>query len=370
MRFGSPQLEEVLRGSFNHRYLADLHYDGRRVLADVPIINPRFSENGDASVQQSGSCTVVWQDYYGRSMSPTEIGDIFAPFGAELHVYDIVWLGGFMERIPLGVFRIVDVPSARDETQLFGGRTISTGSVIDLKLKELLAVVQEDRFDVPTAPTDLSSVWREMGRLTGLQLTRTLPDAQITRAVAYKEDRLEALYDLANILDGIPHMTPDGTLSLRPKDWPDPVDTLVRGPSGSIISVGRFLSSGSVYNRVTVRGKTDDGVEVLATAEIPSGPLRTLNPDGSRSPYGRRTFFVSSDLIENQAQAREYAARQLPRVSTLQAVVVPVVEKHNPLRERGDVVTIQRADTALTGRIITIERGGGQTMPMTAEVLP
>src|SRR5690606_12996792 len=121
---------------------------------------------------------------------------------------------------------------------LFEGRTITTGSVIDVTFKDRFLRVKDDRFDVPGVPPSLTSVYDELARLTGLQITRTVADEPITRSVAYEEDRLKAIYDLAALLDSTPYMTSDGTLSLRPKTPGAPVDTLVRGENGRILKVG------------------------------------------------------------------------------------------------------------------------------------
>ena len=57
-------------------------------------------------------------------------------------------------------------------------------------------------------------------------------------------------------------------------------------------------------------------------------------------------------------------AVELDRVAVLGQKVIPVVETFNPLRERGDVITIERARETITGRIKSIDRGSGPTMTM------
>lgn len=368
MRRGTAQFRGVLTGPFNHYYTADIYYAGERRLADVPITDVRFKEDGDAAIQQSGSFTIVWTDDFGRSVSPGEVSDVLAPFGAEVYLYSRVWVGPFVERVALGQFTITDVPSAMDEDMVFRGEWITVGSVVEVEFKERLAKVQDDRFDVPSAAGDLSSTWDELGRLTELQLSRSLPDREIPRAVVYKEDRLDAVYDLANVIDGIPHMTSDGALSARPKAWPGVVDTVRRGAGGTIVSVGRAMSPKDVYNRVAFRGKSDNQEIILASAEVSAGPLRARNHDGTPSPFRRKTYFVSSEYVTNEEQALEWVQRELPRVSQLRSVRIPVTETFNPLRERGDVVRIERARKSLLGRIVSIDRDGGATQTMIVEL--
>ncbi|MFF2054109.1 hypothetical protein ACFVU2_21060 [Leifsonia sp. NPDC058194] len=364
-RIASDVCRAVLAGGeFDHYYSADLYYAGERRIPNVPVTKVRFDEDGSAQVQQSGSCTVVWQDDYGTSITPDSAQGVLAPFGAEIYLYSTIVAGPFIEKVPLGQFRITNVPSAQDEEMLFKGQYITTGSMVDVEFKERLQRVQQDRFDAPSAPTDLTSVWAEIGRQTGLQITRNIADALIPRAVAYQEDRLKAVYDLANVLDATLHMTADGALSMRPNAWPAPIDALYRGDRGTIVSVGKGMATDGVYNRVAVRSTTDGGTAILATAAKTDGPLRAVNADGSRSPWGAVTEFVDSQYVTDTTTALQYAQRELGRVAVIGRRTVPIVETFNPLRERGDVITVERAKKVITGRIKSIERDTGPTQTM------
>lgn len=370
MRTGSAQLREILRGSFDHGFTLDLYYDGARRMQNVPCKNVELREDGDAKIQQSGSLTIVWTDEFAQSISPTEVGSVLAPFGSIIHLSSIVSTKeGFSERVLLGQYEITDVPLMVDEDMLFQGQLVTISSTVRIEFKERLAGVEFDRFDVPFQPSSLASTYDELGRIAQLPITRTLPDAPISRSVVYEESRLDAVYDLSEQLGGIPHMTAHGTLSQRPKDWGAPVDDLRRGDRGSVVKIGRALSASGVYNRVAVRGKTDDQTAILATAQITDGALRVANPDGSRSPFGRRTRFLSSEYVVTNDQAQGWANSELPRSSSIRAAIVPVVEIYNPLRERGDVVTLHRARDEVLARVVTVDRSADARMDLTVEVL-
>jgi hypothetical protein len=369
VRPASETLAGVLTSDFDHHFEFDLYYAQERRLQGVLAEDVKFNEDGDAAIQQSGNMTVVWTDTFAQSLSPTKVSDVLAPFGPEVYLYSVVSAGRFSERVALGQYVLTEVPSAQDEELLFRDTWVTVGSTVELEFKERTAAIQRDRFDVPTAATDLSSVWNELARLTKQQIIRTVADRAIPRSVVYEEDRLDAVYALADVLDAIPHMTADGAMSLRPKSWPQPVATLRRGAGGSLLSVGRSMSPDKVYNRVAFRGKSNDQEVILASAEITSGPLRTRNPDGSPSPFGVKTYFAASDYVTNRQQAQEYVDRELPRVSSFGSVVIPVKETFNPLRERGDVVRIEQVTGLLVGRILTISRGADATQDLTVEVL-
>lgn len=371
MRDHSTALADALRsGSFNAEWVADAYYDGERRIANLPIADPKFDDNASSLVQGTGSCTVLWTPDFAESLSPAVADDALAPFGSEVSVAVLITVGSFTERVQMGWYRIDDVPSAEDQFTRLGGRDIVIGSRVELSLQDRFRKVQKDRFDVPGSPPSRLSVLTEAQRITNLQIVREVPDATIPSSFAYEEERLDPLYDLLEFADAVPYMRPDGTLGQRPIAWGAPVDTLTDGDDGTLVELKRAMSSDKVYNRVAVRSSATDGAaQILASAEITTGPLRARNADGSPSPYGRVTYYYSSDLITSRAQAQKYADQMLPRVSSLRVTQREVVELFNPLRQTGDVVTVRSSrEAAFTGRVTAISRTDGATQTVTLEV--
>lgn len=369
MRDGSADLVDVLAGSFDYRWRADLVYGGVVRIPDLPVTGVTLSEDGDARIQQSGSCTVAWSDDLATSLVPRYVNDALAPFGAQLWFSCVVSAGPFEETVTFARFEITDVPNARDEQMRFDWDLLTLGSSVELELKELTAVLDAETFDVPTAPASLASAWAEIGRLSRMPISRDVPDRAITRSVMFKENVLDAIYELADVmLDAVPHVTPYGVLSARPNTWPAPAATLDRYTH--IVSVGQKMSNARVYNRVVVRASGGGDASVLAVAQITDGPLRVANADGSRSPYGRRTLYLSSEYVTTPGQALPWARSTLEQVSTVRASVLPVVEVFNPLRERGDVLWIQRLDAWVLGRVVGISRSESnrETQELTVQV--
>lgn len=374
MRYGSSTLADTLKGSFNHRYVADVFNNGVRVLANVPCTNVSLTDADTSLVQGTGLLTVIYQDNFAASVAPTQIGDLFSPFGTEVRVYSLITNGpGFSERIAMGVYLVAETPAIITTRFLWQGGVLSKGDRIDLTLKDRFYGVQRDRFQVPGSPPSLTSVWAEVQRLTGLTITKTITDGPITAAVAYQEDKLQAVYDLATVLDATACTLSDGTVSMRTNAWPDPVATvssqLVEGDGGTLVDVSRGMANDLVYNQVVVRASdTSSGAGVLASAEITSGPLRTANSDGSLSPYRRVPYFYSSPMITTTAQAQAYADLTLPRMSKLRSVKVTLTEVFNPLRELGDVLTVNRRGETFTGRVTGITRTAAATQTTTVMV--
>lgn len=371
MRDHSAALRDVLAsGAFDVEWVADVYYDGARRIAGLPIRSPSFDDDGTALVQGTGGCTVEWTSDFATSLSPRLADDTLAPFGSELSVGVVISAGSFSERVQMGWYRIEDVPSAADQFVGFGDGILPVGSTVEITLQDRLRKVQRDRFDVPGSPPSRTSVLTEAQRITGLQIVREVPDATIPKGFAYEEERLDPLYDLVEYANAVPYMRPDGALGQRPIDWGTAVDVVADGPGGTLVSLGYAMSSDKVYNRVAFRtSANDDDQQVLAVAEIKDGPLRVRNADGSPSPYGRVTLYVSSDLVTTRAQAQAYVDKTLAQVSSLRVAERPMVEVFNPLRQIGDVLRVRPVgEPPFLGRVSKISRTDGPTQDVTLEV--
>lgn len=111
MRDVSQKARDLLRdGAYNVDWTADLLYEDEPRAQDLRLIAPSFKWNRGAQVQGTGQCTVLWDDVFGESIVPRDIGDLFSPFGAELQVDVMLSAGEFRERIPMGRFVLDSVP--------------------------------------------------------------------------------------------------------------------------------------------------------------------------------------------------------------------------------------------------------------------
>lgn len=362
-------LADVLTSSMEVTYSADLIYGARRIFQDLPIIAPSFRWDSSAQVEGSGSVTVVWTDDHGSSLKPRDPQDWLAPFGARLIVFCRVTAGDYSARLQLGDYTIDAVPSADDEAFILGETRITVGSRVDLALKDRMVEVQRDRFTGLASPTSLASVWSEVALLVGLPVTRTLPDAAITRSVVYEEDRVSAVCDLLSILGGEPFMEWDGTLSARSITAGSPVAALTIGEQGTIIKVGSALSADGVYNGIIIRGETDGQSPILTELWINEGPLAATARGGERTPFHRVPRFYSSPFIATQAQAQAAAPALLEQFSQARASSLQVQCIIDPRRQVGDVVTIQDDDAIWTMRIVKLDMGEGPYMTVEGDVI-
>lgn len=331
-----------MAGGYRRHRVADLYYGQERRAQNIPLIDPKLSWKGSDQIQGSGSTRVVWQGTFGESIVPRWVGDTYAPFGATLYVRDVIRAGAARWEVPLGWFPIVDVPAARDQWMRWQRRSVSVGSEVELTLADRMAELRDDPFDAPQGPSDLSSAVMEVARMTGFQITRSVPDAVIPKKVVYQDDRLDALYDLCRVvLDAVPYMTADGTVSFRPNAWPDPVLELEYGPRGQVKSIGYGMSAEGVKNYVVVRSQGTDGAPVLYRSYLREGPLRPFERPGVYAPARVRKLVLSSQYVTTQAQAKDWGDRELLAAARITARNVPLVLPYNPLLEVGDVLRIE-----------------------------
>lgn len=339
MRDVSQQLRDLLDGgTYSIEWVADLIYDGTPRAQNLPLLNPQFSWDSTAQIQGKGSCTILWDDLFGRSIVPREIGDLFSPFGAELQADVVVSAGEFSERIPMGRFVLESVPAAVEYAiaHPHGGVPVVVESTVSLELKDYFLRIARDKFPFPTSPKS-TSMWDEAQRLTGLPLFRSIVDRTLPTAITYEEDRLDALEKVFGPSNAWPALTPSGALTALPKAWGEPVDHL-----DVVLDAPLEMRSENVYNRVVVEGKNPDpnGPVLRAVEEITDGFLRTVNPDGTRSPFGGATYEYASDFLTTQAMCQQTAIDLLARVSKIRSVTRRITEPFNPLREVGDVLTL------------------------------
>lgn len=364
MRQVSERLRDLLdSGVYSIEWVADLIYDGQPKAQNLPLTNPRFAWDGAARVQGAGSCTILWDDLFGGSIVPREIGDIFSPFGAELQADVIVSAGGFRERVPMGRFVLDSVPAAVEFALAnpLGGLPFVVESTVSLDLADYFLRISRDTFPFPSSPKS-ASLWGEAQRLTGLPVIRSIPDRTLPSNLTYEEDRLEALEKAFSPSNAWPALTPAGALTAMPKAWPEPVGRIER-----VLDAPLVMRSENVYNRVVVEGKQQDpdGPPIRAVAEVTDGLLRTRNADGSRSPFGGNTYRYSSEYIVTMSQAQEQANILLPRVSRMRSVTRRIVEQFNPLREVGDVLVLvdpTRNGDESTVRIQSVQHDAAQTV--------
>lgn len=369
MREVSQKARDVLEGGdYRVDWMMDLIYDDEPRAQNLMVLEPSFSWDLSAQVQGSGKCSVLWDDVFGQSIVPREIGDLFSPFGAEVQVDVMLSAGAFQERIPMGRFVLDSVPEGVEYAipRPHGGLPVVAESRVTLDLADYFLRISRDTFAFPSSPKS-ASMWDEAQRLTGLPVFQSIPDRTLPTNITYEEDRLDALEKVFGPSNAWPALTPGGALTALPKAWGPPV-----GRIEDVISASLEMRSENVYNRVVVEGRNPDpnGKPWIAVAEVRDGFLRTQNADGSPSPVRGNTYRYSSDKFTSLDQCRAYADALLPNLARLRAVTRTVVVPFHPLFELGDVCVLvdpTRMGEESLVRVRGISHAGGETT-LTVEV--
>lgn len=298
---------------------------GGSVLADsVPITAGRVSWSVSNRVTSSVKLTVPRTSVEAgrtRNWRPSGPRDPLARYGQTLDVSLVV--DGVLVR--LGRFAITDWSDNED------GSIAVTG-------QGQLRFVADDRLTSPTAPRDGGTLRSEFVRLTpgymSAQFASSLVDRECPKAMEWDEDRLAALYEIADAWPArLREDSWGGVVVLPPlPEVPAPVVTLSDGEDGTVVSATTADTRDGAYNVFVVRS-SKDGVDAQAIAEVTNGPM---NASGDYRPVPR---FFSSPLFENEQQCLT-AAQTMRAESVRQSRVRRVTMAPDPRLELDDAVEI------------------------------
>lgn len=323
----------ALEDSHTPSYVAQAFYGTTLTEADVPLdVDGSLSYEGDAVMQATGTVHIRRSD---RSLVPKLATDPLAPFGQELTILRRVTVGsGDAAKswdIPMGRFRIKEVPDMRNYFRLWPSMKEIVGWEAQLKLTDLFDVIDSDDFLQAESPKFGNTAWAEIARLSPLPIVRSLPDKPVPGGLAY-DSRLGAITELMKLVGGIPTLTRQGALTARQQDaWLTTTEAQATFTVDGVIDISESMSN-AIYNAVVVRSATGDN-SIVAVRQITD----VSDPLSVNGPLRRRTYKHTSPLIETQAQADADAATVLRRVSSKQARTVDIECAPRPDLELGDV---------------------------------
>lgn len=365
MRQHTDALGAVLTGSFTRRLFVNVFHGSDRVLAGQRFESWSLDGDINRAVPLSGSGVVVYSSVAGESVVPRGTAGILSPFKARLELVMEISAGDFFERVSLGLFRVVSVPSARDYTAVVDGVEIVTASRVAVEFRSLEEDVRRRGFGRADQPASLASCFEEIRRITGMAVDESVSDAVIPAAVVYEPKqggRLDAVQTLADALGGVAVVNSVGAWTIVPDVVGDPVLELRLGERGTVIDVAADIDTETVYNRVFGTFEDANRVPIYAEASVTSGDLAV---DG---PYGENTRYYASDLVTTQEQADAAVASVLALSVGSQQYDVPIQCHINPLVEIGDVASLVDGDRTLVGRVVKFSMSDGAYMNVTLRV--
>lgn len=220
----------------------------------------------------------------------------------------------------------------------------------------LLQIAADSRLLEPTGPREGGTLRSEFLRLLPAQIAAqfapSLADRPVPRSMSWDEERIDALWDIADAWPAV--LRPDawGQVLLKPpvEPTPFPVLSLTDGDGGTVVSVPRADTRDGAYNIVVARSSAD-GVDAQAVAQVTSGPMNVAT-------YNPVPKFYASPLLLTvpQCQATADAMRDEAgrRSSVLQVTMAP-----DPRPELDDTVGVTRDGVLDLGVIVAVD------MPLT-----
>lgn len=238
-------------------------------------------------------------------------------------------------------------------------RVFITKAVVKLTLVDRTINPDLDKLEQPESPKGGATIISEWKRLTGEYFPTVVDDGVMDRAVStklvYEKERLEAGQDLLGRISAGYRMGGDGECHVYPLNTA-PVARIE--PGNALVSVKRKQALTGLYNRWVVEGKDQgDGQPVRAAVNLTVGPL------AYGGDHGKIQSFYQSEMIENYAQAADYAAELRDKFLRTLALELDVTITPNPALQGGDRLEIGCPVAAghvvyFTGTITSLQRRG------------
>lgn len=332
---------EVLAGAAGWGPTAASWLDGDLLAGDIPVLAGSLSATTELQVPERLTFTVP--------EASTVDGRWFS------------WVPGDNPRHPLARFgQQIDV-GVTVRSSLTGEETLTRlgryrvhewqhddlAGTVHVTCFGLLIRAEEARFRVPQVPRAGGSLASEFRRLMvpGLPVSidPTLVDRPCPRSFQWPQDRLKALYEIADAWPARIRTDQWGQVRVLPPlpDVPDPVLTLTDGQGGTVVSAPRGDTREGLSNVVVGTSSAIDGTAqdpIRAVAEHVTGPA-AVTTDGTG--YGEVVRYWSSPLATSATHLQASVNTILANAAR-PAVVRTVQCAPDPRIDLDDAVAIKR----------------------------
>lgn len=309
---------------------------GDAVLAEaVPVAGGVWAVDGTGQVPEAIQGLIVPASDRGYSWIPGD--DAAHPLARYGQVLDLaVRIGSAGGRFTW------DVPLGRAFIQSWSA---SDPGVVTVEAAGPLQLAADDRLPTPTAPATGGTLASEFRRLMPagipVDISPGLIDRPCPASFYWEEDRLAALYDIADAWPAQLTVTADGGVALLPplpEVFPGALLTFTDGEGGTTVSAAREDTRDGAYNAVVARAEPEDAEEtapvIQAEARVETGPMVPAT-------YGVVRRFYASPALTTAAQC-ESAARSILAEAVRPARSVEVTCVPDPRIELYDPVAVVR----------------------------
>lgn len=299
--------------------------------------------------------------------TPSEPGDFFY-WNSPIRIERGIYLGDGIEWVTLGEF-LIDTPTIDRSPN---------SATLQVQGQDRLKKAATSKFASPTTYAAASTVAAAIADLaadSGMGTDRQrLDDGGKTfgkdRVFDEQDDRLSAMTAIADAFalelfidgDGVLVLRPVVAFALLPVAW-----SFTDDDDAVHLGITKGLSDQRLYNQVVVTGEAADQSPVKGTAsdDNPSSPTYI------GGPFGVRTLFYASAMIDTAPKAAAVAARMLPEHALIEeAISLPIVV--NPALEAGDKIEViepvSKTNDFYLIDSITIPLGAGSSTIQTKKV--
>jgi hypothetical protein len=353
----SPAFAAAVRSSHQVVTRADLYYDGRLIVDDLPVTAGTVTIDDDADIRTTATMTIA--DPYGRLTPVVDDMNRLSVYGHEIYLRQglVITPHGRVELVALGWLRVQNVKVTERFRRNRAGVWVSGGAVLEVEALDRMAGVDDYRFLTPEQPAAGATCLAEIRRLVDGRLRigtwPAVTDPAVPADLVYDDSRTTAIRALATAANVKAYVDRDGNLMIRPRALAVTGDlTLTGDPDGGLIAITAEWSRDGVANAVIARGEATDKapVQAIAYEDDPSSPTRW---DG---PYGRVPAFYSSPVITTPAQAAAAATTRLNTYLAGRDRVVTMTAVPNPAADPGStVITVQTPRETMTGRLLAMD---------------
>jgi hypothetical protein len=345
--------DTVMAGNIGRSVRVSSWLGGTLLSGLVPVLGGSFEESDGQEIPERITIDVPVDDV-GTSWDPTtNTRHPLADFGQRLYVVATLSTPrGASWEIPLGWFQVDSWNLSDDE------------STVSVKAIGLLQVVADDKLRGPEQPRTGGTFVSEFRRLMPggipVSIDAALVDRVCPSSFTWDEDRLSALYDLADAWPARIVTGSDGTVMVKPPLGllPVPVLTLTDGASGVLMFAPRGSSRAGRYSVVVARSSAD----TAASAPVEGEYVTTAGPYAVAT-YGTVRRRYASPLLGTSAAATA-AAQTIAQTSQTQGRVITVTLPPDPRIQRGDPVKLMWGSAVYLGWVQSVK------LPLTVDGSP
>lgn len=363
IRPAPPGYRSVVGRSHRVKVTADAWLAGELIAENVPILAGSLTDAADQRIPEALTLTVPARGRDGRVWVPASHLDPLSQHGQRLRLsHGVTRADGSILTVQLGWFGIDD--------------WTSNGWQVEVAASGLARVLDDAGLLAPTSPpagaTFASEAARLVESLLPIAVDVALADRAAPGALAWQDDRLAALYELADAWPAQLRVDEQGVLfvTVPYDDDTDGPDVTLVERAGTVISSASSGSRQGVASVVVARGEdAGDGDRPPVV-----GYSIDTDPDSPTfaERYGSVVAYFASPLLTTAAQC--IAAARTRRATLSRAGrVIPVETVPDARIRQGTRVDFQRVE-----RVAGVDTPGellrtrvlSSTLPMTAAAGP